>query len=205
MEKLSQVTIPEFAAVLASKEPVPGGGGASALMGALGAALASMVCNLTIGKKKYAEFEETNNKILDEANKLRGELLDLIDADAEAFFPLSKAYGIPKDDPTRESVMEEALKGASQAPMGMMRIAARCIELHHELMRTGSALVISDVGVGVECCRAAVKGASLNVFINAKDIKDRAYADAMTAEAKALIEKSNQLADEIFSNVVSRF
>ena len=131
--------------------------------------------------------------------------MGLIDADAEAFFPLSKAYGIPKDDPTREEVMENALKGASKAPLQMMRIAARTVELHHELMRTGSALVISDVGVGVECCRAAVKGASLNVFINAKDIKDRAYADDMVKEAKELIAKTEKLADEIFENVISRF
>ena len=205
MEKLSQVCIPQFAEVLASKEPVPGGGGASALVGSLGAALASMVCNLTIGKKKYAAFEDENKAIAAEASALREKLLSLIDDDAQAFFPLSKAYGIPKDDPNRESVMQEALIGASKAPMEMMRTAYKALELHSRLLHTGSALVISDVGVGVECCRAAVKGASLNVFINAKDIKDRQLADGMVTEAKSLIEKTNALADEIFENVVNRF
>lgn len=205
MEKLSQVKVPEFASALASREPVPGGGGASAMVGALGAALASMVCNLTIGKKKYAAYEDDLKRILARADGMRQELLELIDADAEAFFPLSKAYGIPKDSPEREEVMEAALKGASRAPIEMMRLAYEAIELHRELLEKGSALVISDVGVGVECCRMAVRGASLNVFINAKDIKDREFADGLVKEAKELIEKSDKLADEIFGSVINRF
>ena len=114
-----------FTEVLSSKAPVPGGGGASALVGAVGSSLASMVGNLTVGKKKYADVEDEVKALMEDAEGIRCELLKLIDADAEAFEPLSKAYGIPKDDPTRAEVMENALVTACTPPMDIARSPKR--------------------------------------------------------------------------------
>lgn len=194
----------EFTDVLASKAPVPGGGGASALAGAVGIALGSMVGNLTVGKKKYADVEAEIRTIMAEAEKIREELLVLIDQDAEVFEPLSKAYGIPKEDPKREKIMEDALKLACTVPMDIMRTAARAIELHKLLGEKGSTLAISDVGVGVSCCKAALQGASLNVFINTKYMTDKAYAMGIETEADELLEKYCVMADEIYASVVKR-
>lgn len=194
----------EFTDVLASKAAVPGGGGASALVGAVGIALGSMVGNLTVGKKKYADVEADVLAIMDKAEGLRAELLRLVDEDAVAFEPLSKAYGIPKDDPTRETVMENALRVACGVPMDIMRTVCKAIDLHGELETMGSVLAISDVGVGVACCKAALRGASLNVFINTKTMTDRDYAEALEAEADALLADYCAKADAIFDRVVKR-
>lgn len=196
--------IVEFSDELASKAAVPGGGGASALVGALGVALASMVGNLTVGKKKYADVEEQVLEAMAEAQALREELLALIDADAAAFEPLSRAYSIPRDDPSRPEVMEAALRVACEPPLGIMRAAAKAIDLHARMAQMGSALAISDVGVGVACCKAALQGASLNVFINAASMADRAYADDIEAEADALLETYCARADEVYASVVSK-
>ena len=193
-----------FCAELASKAPVPGGGGASALAGAIGAALASMVCNLTAGKKKYAAVEGDVLRIAGSAERLRIELLALIDGDAECFEPLSRAYSIPKDDPNREAVMESALRTACGVPMEIMRCAARAIELHAELADKGSALAISDVGVGALMCSAAMKGASLNVFINTKSMTDRMYAQSLENEAEELLATYTTMADEAYGKVLRK-
>ena len=200
----SDMSVREFTEVLASRAAVPGGGGASALVGAVGVALGSMVGNLTTGKKKYADFEEELSVIMEKAEGLRSELLRLIDADAEAFEPLSRAYGIPKDDPSRQETMEDALKLACTVPMDIMRTVCRVIELHVVLGEKGSVLALSDVGVGVACCRAALVGASLNVFINTKSMTDREYAAKTEAEADAMLDKYCAIADEVFSAVSGR-
>lgn len=192
----------QFTEELASKAAVPGGGGASALVGAVGAALGSMVGNLTIGKKKYAAVEEEVTAIIVEMETIRKELLRLIDADAEAFLPLSKAYGIPKDDPTRAEVMESALRLACSVPMDLMRTLGRAIELHEILGQKGSRLALSDVGVGVLCCKTALEGASLNVWINTKSMTDRAYAETIEAEAEELLQKYSPMADRIYADVL---
>lgn len=193
-----------FAELLASSAPVPGGGGASALVGALGAALASMVGNLTTGKKKYVEFEPDLQCILQKATLLRTELLTLIDEDAHCFEPLSKAYGLPKDDPTREDVMESALRLACTSPLDIMKKTAEVIELHTELAVKGSSLMISDVGVGVMCCKTALMGASLSVYINVRLMKDRNYAEALKAETDTLLQKYAALADRTYSSVLEK-
>ncbi|MFB0920626.1 MAG: cyclodeaminase/cyclohydrolase family protein [Oscillospiraceae bacterium] len=193
-----------FSEALASNEPVPGGGGASALIGALGAALASMVANLTTGKKKYAEFEHDIQRILIKAAELRKALLPLIDEDAKCFEPLSKAYSLPKDDPNRDAVMEDALRLACTAPLAIMKTAAEAIELHEELVLKGSALMISDVGVGVLCCKTALMGASLSVLINVRLMKDRAYADALKSETDTLLGKYCPLSDSIYARVLEK-
>ena len=133
---------------------------------------------------------------------IRQELLRLVDADAEAFIPLSKAYGIPKDDPTRAEVMESALRLACSVPMDLMRTLGRAIELHEILGQKGSRLTLSDVGVGVLCCKTALQGASLNVWINTKSMADRTYAEAVENEADAILEKYCPLADRIYADVL---
>ncbi len=191
-----------FSEALASSAPVPGGGGACALVGALGAALASMVANLTSGKKKYAEYQEDIQRILEDAAELQETLLRQIDEDAKCFEPLSRAYGIPKDAPNRDQLMEDALQLACTAPLSIMKTAARAAELHGELLEKGSRLMLSDVGVGVLCCKTALSGASLNILINAGLMKDLAYAENLKAEVAALLDKYCALCDHIYESVV---
>ena len=205
MDKLTNQSCTDFAAVLASKAPVPGGGGASALVGALGAALCSMVANYTVGKKKYAAVEEDVKAILAEAEVLRGRLLGLVEADAAAFEPLSRAYGIPKDDPTRDEVMERCLRAAAAPPMELLRLSCRAIELHQALLDKGSVMVLSDVGTGVIFCWSALYGAALNVKVNTRLMKDREYAQAMNTEADALVNQYRKIADQVYEAVMGRY
>ncbi|MCL1848208.1 MAG: cyclodeaminase/cyclohydrolase family protein [Clostridiales bacterium] len=193
-----------FADVLASKAAVPGGGGGCALVGALGAALGSMVANLTVGKKAYAEVEADVVKLLEEADALRAELLGLIDEDAVAFEPLSKAYSIPKDDPTRDETMEKCLKIAADVPMRILRTCCRVIDLQKGFAEKGSKLAVSDAGCGVVFCKAAMQGAALNVMINTKSMQDRAYADGLNEEVKSLLDKYGKAADEVYGYVFGR-
>lgn len=198
------VSSAEFVSVLASKAPVPGGGGASALVGAIGTALGNMVGSLTVGKKKYADVEADIIALQAKATELQNELLHLVDQDAVVFEPLSKAYGIPKEDPNRESIMEAALKDACSVPMDIMRACAKSIDVIAEFAAKGSALAISDAGVGVAFAKAALMGASLNVFINTKSMTDKAYASKIETEADELLNKYCALADKIYESVISR-
>jgi formiminotetrahydrofolate cyclodeaminase len=204
MMKFVEKPCDEFVEVLSSKSAVPGGGGASALVGAVGVALGAMVGNLTVGKKKYADVEADILDLMDKASALQSELLRLVDEDAVVFEPLSKAYGIPKDDPTREQVMEDALKLACTVPMDIMRLCARAIELHDEFAKKGSVLALSDAGVGAIFCKAALQGASLNVYINTQSMLDKKYAGSIEAEADAIIGKYSVMADEVFNSVTGR-
>jgi len=200
----AELNLKKFTDALASKSAVPGGGGASALVGAVGVALGSMVGNLTVGKKKYADVEGEIYAILGRAEQIRLELLNLIDEDAAVFEPLSKAYGIPKDDPNRAQVMEDALKLACSVPLKIMRTVCKAIDLHKELAEKGSALAISDVGVGVACCKAALQGASLNIYINTKFMQDREYAASLEKEADKMLAEYCKLADIIYEKVMGQ-
>lgn len=204
MEKLTEKTALEFTEVLASKAPVPGGGGVSAFVGAYGIALGAMAGNLTLGRKKYAEFEEENLVLLKKANELQERLLDLVDADAEAFEPLSKAYSMPKDDPSYEETMEKVTVGAIQAPMEMMRCAANSVEILERLQHTCSVLMISDVGCGAICCKAAMEAASLNVFVNTKILKNREIAGIYDKEAERLLAEYGPRAQSVADAVTER-
>jgi len=194
----------EFVEVLSSKAAVPGGGGASAMVGAIGIALGAMVGNLTTGKKKYADVEADIVELLEKATALQKEFLRLVDEDAVVFEPLSKAYGIPKDDPTREQVMEDALKLACTVPLDIMRLCARAIELHDEFAKKGSVLALSDAGVGAIFCKSALQGASLNVYINTQSMTDKKYAGSIESEADAILGKYCVMADEVFNSVTGR-
>lgn len=199
----------EFVEVLASKAPVPGGGGASSLVGAIGMALGNMVGSLTVGKKKYADVEADIIELKKKADALQKEFLVLIEKDAELFEPLSKAYSLPreteKERAEKACVMEVCLKDACSVPMKIMEKCCEAIELHKEFAAKGTAIAISDVGVGVACCRAALLGASLNVFINTKSMTDKEYAKEMNEKAEKMIETYTKMADEIFADVRKRF
>ena len=204
MELLNN-SVKSFTEVLASKAPVPGGGGASALVGALGVALGDMVGELTVGKKKYADVEEDIKALMVCAQDLRVRLLECIDKDAVAFEPLSKAYGIPKDDPTRDEVMEKCLRDAAGVPFEILCLCCETIELQVDFAAKGSALAVSDAGTGVVFCKAALQGAAINVKVNTKAMKDREYAANIDAQVAERLEKYGKMADEVFDKVYGRF
>lgn len=202
-------TCEEFVEVLASSAPVPGGGGASSLVGAIGMALGNMVGSLTLGKKKYADVQEDIIALKAKADALQKEMLTLIDKDAEMFEPLSKAYGLPKNTEEEKAekarIMEAALKDACSVPVEIMERVCEAIDLLEEFAAKGTAIAISDVGVGVACCRAALLGASLNVFINTKSMQDREYAEAINEKAEKMIADYTAKADAIYADVRGRF
>ena len=200
----NNMQIGEYMDILASKESVPGGGGASAVTGAMAAALGSMVCNLTIGKKKFAKYETELKVMLEKLDTLRRCFLELSNEDAKVFLPLSKAYSIPRDDPNREKIMEAALLAASQVPMNVVKKCGETIEILSELLDKSSALVISDVGVGASFAASAMMSASLNVFINTKSMKDRETAVKIEKEVDAVCDKYLPVSDEVFSEVMRR-
>ena len=197
--------IATFADELASKSPVPGGGGTSALAGALGAALCSMVGNLTKGKKKYADVQDEVVALMQKAEALQQRLLELVARDAVVFEPLSQAYGLPKETPEeqqhRTQVMEACLKDASGVPLAIMQAAMEGIQLHARMADIGSAIAISDVGVGVSLCRSALQGGALNVAINTRLMKDRGVAEDMDKQVDVLLQAGIPLADEVFTKV----
>ena len=201
-------TCEEFVDVLASKAPVPGGGGASALVGAIGMALGNMVGSLTVGKKKYADVEADIIALKEKATALQADFLRLVDADAEAFEPLSKAYGMPKETEEQKAekarVMAIVLKDACAVPMEIMEKCCEAIDVIEEFAAKGSALAISDAGVGVVFCKAALLGASLNVYINTKSMADKEYAASLNEKADKMIADYSKKADEIFAAVNAR-
>lgn len=201
--KMLEKPATQFLSELSSNAPVPGGGGASAAVGAFAAALGMMVTNLTIGKKKYADYEEEVKAVRDRLEGLRDQLIDLVDADAVAFEPLSKAYSIPKDDPERDTIMENALYEASVVPMSIMETVLAAAKELEILVEKGSKLAVSDVGVGILFAQAAIEGASLNVYINTKSMKDRDRAAALDAKADAIIAEGAALKERIYSGVLA--
>lgn len=201
---MREKTIDEFSAMLASSAPVPGGGGVSALAAALGAGLGVMVGRLTIGKKKYAEHEEEMKKISEEAGRLQERLLELIDEDVRCFEPLSRAYSMPKDAPGRDELMEECLMLAASAPMEIAELSCRAIELMDSFACMGSVLAVSDAGCGAELCRAALRSAALNVYVNTRLMKNRQNADAMNEKIHAMLEKYVPSAENTYEYVADR-
>lgn len=195
----------EFVRVLASNEPAPGGGGAAALVGAIGTALGNMVGSLTVGKKKYAEVEEKIKSLMAQCDALQTELMDQVPADAEGFVPLAKAYGIPKDDPNRAAVLEEATVTACQVPVHIMELCCKALDAIAVFAEKGSRLAVSDAGCGAVIVKAALQAASLNVFINTKSLKNRDIAEKMNAKCLQMLDHYGKLADEIFQKVFNGF
>lgn len=195
----------KFVEVLASAAPAPGGGGAAALVGAVGTALGNMVGSLTVGKKKYADVEAEIIALKGKCDALQTELLDQVEADDKGFVPLARAYGIPKDDPNREAILEEASITACAVPMHIMELCCEAIDCIAVFAAKGSRLAVSDAGCGAVCCKAALQAASLNVFINTKSLKNRTAAEEMNAKANRMLDKYCALADEIFTQVRANF
>lgn len=204
-EQLSKLSCRDFAMALASKQAVPGGGGAAALVGALAAALCSMVGNFTTGKKRYAEVETDIQRMLVDAEGLREKLLDLVDTDAIAFEPLSRAYAIPKEDPQRTTILETATQNACKAPLEMMQVCAQIIDLLDEMGKKGSRMLLSDVACGAYLAVAAMQSAAINVFVNTKSFRSSGWAIAAETDAKALLdvypERGNLVARKIFDQL----
>lgn len=197
----------EFLEELSSAAPVPGGGGASAAVGAFAAALGMMVANLTVGKKKYADVEEEILEIRAELLSLREELISLTDRDAKSFEPLSKAYALPKETKEqreeKERVMEHALYEASVVPLQIMKAVLEAMKYLEILGEKGSRLAVSDVGVGILFAKAAVEGASLNIFINTKMMKNRERAEELNRQADELIKESRILQEKVYADVLA--
>ena len=208
MANIPEWSCDKFVSETFSKAPVPGGGGVAALVGAIGDALAGMVCNLTTGKKKYAEYEDDIQRIMKDADALRAELLSQIDKDAENFYPLSQCYGLPAETEEEKAIKEEkmqaCLKVAITAPIDIVKLSYKAIKLHEELTVKGSKLAVSDVGCGVVCLKAALQSGWLNVLIDLKAIHDEEYVAKVNAELLPLVKEGSKLADEIYENVVSQ-
>ena len=202
---MTLATCREFVSVLASDAPAPGGGGAAALVGAIGTALGNMVGSLTVGKKKYAAVEAEIIELKAKCDALQKELLDQVEADEVNFLPLAKAYGIPKDDPNRDAIMEEATIIACSTPMKIMELCCEAIGYIKVFADKGSRLAVSDAGCGAVCCKAALQAASLNVFINTKTLRNRAVAEEMNAKALGMMAEYGAIADEIFNTVKAGF
>lgn len=202
---MTQTSCRNFVQVLASSEPAPGGGGAAALVGALGTALGNMVGSLTVGKKKYADVEAEIIALKQTCDELQSQLLDQVKADAEGFLPLAKAYGIPKDDPKRPEILEQATVTACAVPMHIMELCCQAIEAIAVFAAKGSRLAVSDAGCGAACCKAALEAASLNVLINTKTLQNREMAAQMNAKCLGMLDKYGAMAEEIFQSVKAGF
>lgn len=197
----------EFIEKLSSKSPTPGGGGVSALIGSLGTALGGMVCNLTIGKKKYEIYEEEVKEILDEVTYIQKRLFDLIKEDEDNFIPLSKAYSLPsstdEEKKIKKETMQSCLKKASELPLEVIRISNKAIKLHERLLGKSTILAISDIGVGIQCLRASVLSSKLNVIINIKDITDTNFVKKVEDEMNFLVDESIKICDRVYEEVLS--
>lgn len=198
----------EFLEELSSSAPVPGGGGASAAAGAYAAALGLMVGNLTTGKKKYADVEEEICESMKKLEQLHDKLTRLVDEDAKAFEPLSKAYGMPKETEEqkklKEQVMETALREACRVPLEIMEVSIEVMELLQVLEEKGSRLAVSDAGVGILFAKTSLEGASLNVFINTRLMKDRQYAEELNQRADAWIARGRTLEQQVYHGVLEK-
>ncbi|MCX7073672.1 MAG: cyclodeaminase/cyclohydrolase family protein [Methylococcales bacterium] len=208
MTEIKDNSLQNYLDTLASKSATPGGGSAAALMGAQAAALTSMVCNLTIGKPKYAEVETEMQALLEKSEALREVLTDMIKADVDVFNRLMTTYGLPKetDDEkvARSTQIQLVLKDATDVPLACAKACAEVIVLSRVAAEKGSSAVISDAGVAVMSGYAALKSAALNVYINAASLKDRDFAEAKLAELNAILDGAEIASQEIYKLVKSR-
>ena len=204
--KLAELKTAEFVDLLASDAPAPGGGSAAALEGALGAALTAMVCSLTIGKKKYAEFEELATEAQKKATDLKARFVDVMDRDTEAFNVVSAAFGMPKatdeEKAARSAAIQKGLEGCTKTPFEMMELAAEALELTASILGKSNDSAASDLGVSALSLRAAIQGAWLNVLINIGSLKNKELAEDYRKKGEALLAKALPLADQIYDTVV---
>lgn len=197
-------TIYEFNSNLASKDAVPGGGSASALAGALSASLANMAIELTYGKKKYLEYEGQLREISIELKNLSEKLLEAINDDAKAFYPLSRCYSMDKSDPEYMIKLEKCLQDAVIPPLSIMKYSARVIELDSILKDITSKIMVSDVGTSVSLALGTLRGAYLNVLVNTKLMKDKEYATNLEKLSEKMLIKYSAIANQTYNDVLER-
>lgn len=208
MTEIKDQSIQQYLDQLASKAPTPGGGGASALLGAQSAALTSMVCNLTIGKPKYAAVETDMQALLVKAESLRASLTAMIQADINIFSQLMAAYGLAKETDQEKTIrsqqIQTVLHEATIVPLTCAKACADAIKLSQEAAEKGSLMVISDAGVAVMSAYAGLKSAALNVYINAASLKDRPFAEEKLAELEAILQGADIQSEEIYQLVKNK-
>ena len=207
-ERLTELGCEEFAERLAARESVPGGGGAAALVGALGAALCSMAGAFTVGKPRFRDVEEDVSRLMEEADSIRYRLIELVEEDANGFEPLMEAYALPKDDPTRAETLESATISAAMAPLGMVGECCRAVVLLEEMGEKCSRMLVSDVACGAQLVRAAIEAASVNVYVNTASLADRSQAERIESTCDELVEeyvpRAERLARDILSSIRGR-
>lgn len=205
---LKEQPLQSFLDQLASRASTPGGGSAAAIMGAMGAALNSMVANLTVGKKNYEAVDAEMRELLEQSEAMRAGLTDMIQADVEVFDRVMGAYGMAKDTAeqkaARSRAIQEALKEAADVPLACAKLCADAIRLCHPMAEKGNANVLSDVGVAVVAAHAALRSAALNVYINIGGIKDQEFAIERRQQLEAILAETGDLAEEIYQQVQSR-
>ena len=197
-------TLEQFTMDVSSKEPVPGGGGATAMVASLSSALAQMVTNLTIGKKKYLEFTEELDDIRKEAEILRSNLLDCIEKDAEAFRPLAEVYSLPKDSEGYEEKMEKCLRDAADSPLLILKYCTRIIDLDERLAVIGSKISVSDAATSVMLAHGCLYGAYVNILVNTELMKDRDYAEDLDRQAVELLDEYSVKALNVYDDICKR-
>ena len=208
MNEIKDKSIVTFLDELASKQPTPGGGSAAALMGAQAAALVSMVCNLTIGKPKYAEVEVDMQTLLTQAEALRETLIGMIKADVDVFNKLMACYGLPKatdeEKTHRSAQIQLVLRDATEVPLDCAKACAKAMALSRIAAEKGNLGVISDAGVAVMTAYAGLKSAALNVHINAASLKDREFSDATLAELETIMQSAESEANAVYDIVKNK-
>ena len=205
--KLADLKVTEFVDLLASDAPAPGGGSAAALEGAIGAALTAMVCGLTKGKKKFAEFNDLAVETEVKALALKDRFVDVMDRDTEAFNVVSAAFGMPKETDeekaARSAAIQKGLEGCTATPFEMMEIALETLELTDSILGKSNDSAASDLGVSALSLRAAIQGAWLNVLINIGSLKNKELAEDYRVKGEALLAKALPLADKIYAEVLT--
>ncbi|MDD1606587.1 MAG: cyclodeaminase/cyclohydrolase family protein [Methylococcaceae bacterium] len=208
MSEIKNQPIQQFLDELASKSATPGGGSAAAIMGAQGAALISMVCNLTIGKPKFAEVESEMQALLAQAEDLRAQLTDFIQADVDVFNRVMAAYGLPKetdeDKTARSAAIQAVMKDATIVPLECAKACAKTITLSQIAAEKGNPNVISDAGAAVMAAYGGLKTAALNVYINAGSLKDRDFAEAKIAELAAIMQDAETTTEAIYQVIKAK-
>lgn len=198
-------SVQKFLNELASQSPTPGGGSAAAVMGAMGAGLVSMVCNLTIGKKNYAEVEPEMREILREAENLRGKLTGMINDDVQAFDQVMAAYGLPKNSDVektkRTAAIQQALMQATQVPLNCAQACSEVMRLARRTAQKGNVNVVSDAGVAVLAAYGALKSAALNVYVNTGAINDTAFNAQKLAELEKILADGAAFTDGVYELV----
>lgn len=204
---LTNLSCKDFAEELASKKPVPGGGGAAAMVAALGAALNTMVVNFSYGKKKFIDIKDKHEELIKRGEILRVKLMDLVDKDAEVFEPLSRAYAMPsaseEEKALKSETMQKCLMDACSAPMETLEFSYDAILLHEQTADISSKNIISDVGVGVQFLKAALNSAYLNVLINLNSMDDENYVRIQKEKAEKLVDEGTKIADQVYEKVLT--